>query len=145
VYVLGESYTVKIMPISQKQPYVELKDQQLLLYAAKGSAEAYRNVLHDFYRELLLERLPPLVNYWQQPLGVKAKEWRIKRMKTRWGSCNTKVGRLWFNLFLAEHPIECIEYVVLHELAHLLEPSHNSRFWGIVSTHMPDWKNRQWQ
>ncbi len=143
VFVLGTAYTVQIILDRTKKPHVELNDNLLLLYTHKNNRAAYNTILHEFYRGVLQEHIPPLIHYWQQPLGVTAQEWRIKRMKTRWGSCNTKAHRLWFNLFLAEHSIACIEYVVLHELAHLLEPSHNKRFWGIVAKHMPDWKARQ--
>ena len=73
-------------------------------------------------------------------MGITVGEWRIRKMKTRWGSCNTRAGRIWISLELAKKSIKCLEYVVVHEMAHLIEPSHNRRFWGILDNLMPNWR-----
>lgn len=94
-------------------------------------------------RARMAQAIPPLVARWEQALGVRVSAWGIKRMKTRWGSCNTATGRIWLNLELVRHPPECLDYVVLHEVAHLVERGHGERFKALLSLHMPDWKTRR--
>ena len=94
-------------------------------------------------RARMAEALPPLVARWEAALGVKVSAWGIKRMKTRWGSCNTATARIWLNLELVRHPPECLDYVVLHEVAHLVERGHGERFKALLTRHMPDWKARR--
>jgi predicted metal-dependent hydrolase len=73
-------------------------------------------------------------------MGVEVNSFRIKKMKTRWGSCNRKAGRIWFNLELAKKPAECLEYIVVHEMVHLLERGHNRVFYGYMDRFLPDWR-----
>jgi len=80
---------------------------------------------------------------WQPVLGVQVADWGVRRMKTKWGSCNARAHRIWLNLELAKKPVRCLEYLVVHELAHLVEPDHNSRFIAIMDTHMPKWRARR--
>ena len=77
---------------------------------------------------------------WEQITGLKANEWRTKYMKTRWGTCNIIAKRIWLNVQLAQKPPVCLEYVILHELTHLIEKHHNARFYGYVAKFMPDWQ-----
>lgn len=98
-------------------------------------AQAQKEKLHA----VLVEMLPP----WQARLVVTVNEWRIRRMRTRWGSCNPRAGRIWLSLALVSHPLPCIEYVLVHELLHLLEPSHNAHFKGLLDESLPDWRVRQ--
>lgn len=91
-------------------------------------------------RRELREAIPPLLAKWQPLIGVEARAWGIRRMKTRWGSCNVVAKRIWLNLELANRPPECLEYVVVHELIHLLERRHNARFYGFMDLYLPDWK-----
>jgi len=94
-------------------------------------------------RESLTAQIPGLLAQWEPILGVKAAQWRIRRMKTRWGSCNTRDKRIWLSLALADKPPRCLEYVLVHELVHLLEPSHNARFKSLMTQYLPDWKQRK--
>lgn len=91
-------------------------------------------------RAFLREEIGRLLPKWEERTGLHCSCWQIRDMKTRWGSCNTRTGKLWFALMLARQPEECVEYVVLHELAHLYEPSHNARFWAFLDLHMPEWR-----
>ena len=84
--------------------------------------------LDRFYRQELLKRMPDIFEKWQPIVGATAKEYRVRKMRTRWGSCNIHKARVWISLELIKYPLECLEYVVVHELTHLLEPSHNKRF-----------------
>lgn len=104
------------------------------------TAERREQVLHDFYRAELKRLLPELLDKWQPKLGVEARAWGIKRMKTKWGTCNIEVGRIWLNLELAKKPVQCLEYILVHELTHLLERHHNERFTGLLDQHLPQWR-----
>ncbi len=113
----------------------------LELYAPPGAGpERRREILDGWYRDRLKELIPPLAAKWEAALGVRAAEWGIKRMKTRWGTCNIRARRIWLNLELASRPAECLEYVVAHELAHLIERNHNARFHGILDRVLPEWR-----
>lgn len=95
------------------------------------------------HRRALQQAIPPLLARWEAALGVKAAAWGVKRMRSRWGSCNPQARRIWLSLELARHPAPCLDYVVLHEVAHLVEPGHGTRFKAILERHMPDWKARR--
>ena len=77
---------------------------------------------------------------WQQRIGVAVGSWGIKRMKTRWGTCNQRAGRIWLNSELIKKPVACIEYVVVHEMLHLVEPTHSDRFIALMNKHYPAWR-----
>lgn len=95
-----------------------------------------------FYRQQLARVMPELFDKWQPIVGAQAKETRIKKMHTRWGSCNTRAARIWLSVYLPAYPVECSEYVIVHELCHLHHPNHSRAFWQTVATAMPDY--RQW-
>ena len=97
-------------------------------------------VLRQWYRQRLKELIPQLLEKWQKLLGIQAGECRIKRMKTKWGTCNFKARRIWLNLELAKKPAQCVEYVMVHELVHLIERHHNDRFVSIMDQHLPQWR-----
>lgn len=126
-------------------PRVGLLDNAMLeMRVRPGTGRDERaDLLDAWYRERLKTSIPRLIAAWEPFLGVKVKEWRIRKMKTRWGSCSFRKGRIWLSLELAKKPMHCLEYVVVHEMAHLIEPSHNRRFWGILDRHMPDWRARR--
>ena len=93
-----------------------------------------------WYRERLRDIMEPMIVKWEKLLGVEVSEWRIRSMKTMWGSCNAQALRLWFNTELAKKPLSCIEYVVVHEMTHLLERHHNDRFVALLDRHLPTWR-----
>ncbi|WP_295433827.1 SprT family zinc-dependent metalloprotease [uncultured Thiodictyon sp.] len=110
------------------------------LVVRPGTDAAQREaILSRWHREQLKELIPPLLAKWQAALGVQVADWGIKRMKTRWGSCNPAARRVWFNLELAKKPVQCLEYIVAHELTHLLERHHDERFTALLDAHMPQW------
>ena len=104
------------------------------------SDEQKQFVLAEWYREQLKETVPGLVAKWEALLGVKVDKVFYRRMKTKWGSCNHYARHIRINTELAKKPPECLEYVVMHEMTHLLEPSHNSRFISLIDQFMPKWK-----
>ena len=100
-------------------------------------------VLEKWYRLQLHEAVQPLLDEWAPRLGVSVAEVRIRRMTTRWGSCNTRARRIWLNLELIKRSDACLEYVLVHELVHLLEGSHSQRFWRLMDEFMPQWRQHR--
>lgn len=122
-------------------PSVCVRDAELVLQVRPGADVAKRAaVLNAWYREVLGKELQVLVRKWEDRIGVRASRIVIQRMKSRWGSCNTRTGSIRFSLALANKPPACVEYVVVHELVHLLEPSHNRRFRALMGQYLPQWK-----
>ena len=95
----------------------------------------------DWYRKEMKKILPPIIQRWEIKSGLKVGSYGIKRMKTKWGSCNPVHKRIWVNLELIKKPINCIEYIVVHEMVHLLEPTHNENFISHMNRILPGWKN----
>jgi len=105
--------------------------------------ENRKKLLDEFYRHALKQEIPAIIKNWEEVLGIKVEEWRIRKMKTRWGSCNSREGRIWLNLELAKWPKICLEYVVVHEMLHLIEKHHNERFYQLLDTFHPKWKEAE--
>lgn len=104
--------------------------------------DAREAMLYRWYRARLRERIPEMVAKWEPRIGVTVADWRIRRMKTRWGTCNPEARRIWLNSELAKKPVSCLEYVVVHEMIHLIERSHNDRFRRTLDRVMPGWRTR---
>jgi hypothetical protein len=139
--VFGKSYRLEVIERRGRHEIKIDHDATLLLSVRPGTDTAYRRkVLHEWYRSLLKERIPVLLTQWETRIGVKTTDWGVKRMRTRWGSCNTRKKRIWLNLELAKKPPECLEYVLVHELVHLLERHHNARFKLLLSRFLPGWE-----
>jgi predicted metal-dependent hydrolase len=100
-------------------------------------------VLEAWYRAQIRARTPELLARWEATLGVRAGKMMVQRMRTRWGGCNPSTGVIRLNTDLARKPPECLEYILVHELAHLLEPTHNARFQGLMDHFLPDWRMRR--
>ena len=97
-------------------------------------------VLHQWYRKHLREQIPVLITKWQPKVGVRVAEWGIRKMKTRWGTCNVDAKRIWLNLELAKKPAICLEYILVHEMVHFLERHHNEIFKDLMDRLMPQWR-----
>lgn len=143
-YYRGRRYRLEVVD-AEETPRVALRGHQaLVLHVRPGStAEDREGLLQRWYRDRMRELLPRLLTKWQAKLGVEACEWGIKRMKTKWGSCNTTARRIWLNLELIKKPPACLEYVLVHELVHLLAPNHDERFLGLMDRHLPTWRRRR--
>ncbi len=123
------------------RPSVRLNGAVMLLQVRPGSNAVQRaQVLRAWHHTVLCEALPPLLLSWGARMGVRASGWSARRMKTLWGSCNPRTGHIRLNIELVTRPPELLEYVIAHELAHLIEPSHNKRFAAILDAHYPDWR-----
>ncbi|MBU2537223.1 MAG: M48 family metallopeptidase [Proteobacteria bacterium] len=139
-YVWGKRYLLKISERDQA-PFVELKHNRILLQARPGTDEKRRkDIMEGWYREQLKNAVPPLIAKWEPLLGIKVKRFFVQRMKTKWGSCNHSAGHIRLNTELAKKPPECLEYIVVHEMAHLQEPTHNDRFRALMDRFMPKWQ-----
>lgn len=140
-YFMGRRYRLRVHEGLGKQ-YVSIRGiASLDLFVNPGRCVEHREaVLLRWYRQQLNVLIPPMVAQWEKTLGVQANAWGIKRMKTKWGSCNSVSRRLWFNLELAKKPVQCLEYIVAHELAHLLERTHTERFKALLDRHFPNWQ-----
>lgn len=138
---LGQRYRLNVIH-HQAPPRIELGDDQTLdLYVREGSDSARRErVLLEWYRGQLKALIPPIIAQWEPVLGVQVSAWGVKRMKTRWGSCNIKARRIWLNLELAKRPIGSLEYVIVHEMVHFLERLHNERFFDYMDRFIPAWR-----
>jgi predicted metal-dependent hydrolase len=139
-YFLGQRYRLRVHEHEAPARVAVRGVASLDLFVRPGtSAEQREAVLLHWYREQLKALIPPLLEKWQPILGVQARAWGIKKMKTKWGSCNPTAKRLWFNLELAKKPVPCLEYIVVHELVHLLERNHTERFTALMDGFMPNW------
>jgi len=105
-----------------------------------ASRDKREQVLNDWYRRHMKSLVPDLIARWQPVIGVQVDDWGIKKMKTRWGSCNIQDHRVWLNLELAKKPPQCLEYVLVHEMVHLLECHHNYHFKALMEKFMPQWR-----
>jgi hypothetical protein len=112
------------------------------LFVRPGTSSEQREAaLLRWHREQLKALIPPLLSKWQPVIGVQAAAWGIKKMKTKWGSCNVDAHRVWINLELAKKPPQCLEYIVVHELVHLLERHHNDQFTALMDGFLPNWRS----
>jgi len=140
-YVQGKACRLNVIEQTGHAVVTLGEDATLELQVPVGTSSHQRAaVLDAWYRQRLREQLPALVKRWEPTLGVKVAEFRIKKMKTRWGTCNVAARRVWLNLELAKRPSACLEYVLVHEMVHLLEQSHNQRFWRLMDRFMPQWR-----
>jgi hypothetical protein len=140
-YYLGVRYLLKVVERDSK-PSVAIKHDNLILQVKPDTnAEQRQILLQEWYRAQLKALVPHYIAKWEKIMGVQVSEFGIKKMKTKWGTCNTAAKRIWINLELAKKPLECLEYIVVHEMVHLLERSHNARFIAYMNQFLPQWRN----
>lgn len=139
-YLWGRRYLLKVAEVNAPAS-VEIKHRQLVLRVRNAAYEAEKlTVLDDWYRERMKEVVPELIAKWERLMGVKVQGVLVRKMKTLWGSCSHERGTIRLNLELAKKPPECLEYIVVHELAHLLEPTHSQRFVALMDKFIPKWR-----
>jgi hypothetical protein len=142
-YVFGRRYRLRVIH-DPGRAMVKTRGRWMEMHVPQGASAAKRSrLLQGWYRERLRERALPLVLKWQHAIDVHLADWGIKRMKTKWGTCNPSAGRIWLNLELAKKPVQCLEYLIVHELVHLVERTHNERFIALMDEHLPNWKARR--
>ena len=140
LYLFGEPYRLSAESGSEK-PSVHLAGNTVILSIRPESTAGQREAcINEWYRGLLKEQIGILLPQWEEKTGLFCDSWHIRNMKTRWGTCNPKARRIWLNLHLAKKPPECLEYVILHELAHLKIPGHGRDFEAFLDRCMPEWR-----
>jgi predicted metal-dependent hydrolase len=139
-YVWGKRYVLEVVE-KDAVPSVVLADDRMLLQVRPGTGiRKQRAILDAWYRDTITQAIPGLIEKWEPVMGVKVARFFVRKMKTKWGTCNTRSCHIRLNSELAKKPPECLEYVVAHELVHLLESSHNKRFRALMGEFMPEWE-----
>jgi predicted metal-dependent hydrolase len=139
-YLWGRRHLLTVV-YNETKPFVSLDHKRIMLSIRPGSDRMKRaEVIHDWQKSLLHEVMPPLITKWERKLRVKVKSYFLQRMKTKWGSCNHKAGHIRLNTELVKKPKDLLEYVIVHEMAHLIEPTHSARFIAILDRHYPSWR-----
>lgn len=147
-YVSGESHYFNgkryLLEVQNHERYAKVKligiNKIQLWVKPDTSVEEKATIMKEWYRKQLKNQLPALIEKWEKVIGVKANDWGVKHMKTKWGACNTDDKRIWINLELSKKPISCLEYILVHELVHLHERNHNERFISLMDKFMPKWR-----
>lgn len=148
-YVSGESHYYQgkryILEIDEKDGYSKVLfngTKKIQMRVPAGSSVDFKSkVMKEWYRKQLKSQIPPLLEKWERILGVKSSDWGVKKMKTKWGSCNTDAARIWLNLELAKRKPSLLEYVLVHELIHLREKKHNKKFRMLMNKYLPKWEH----
>ena len=139
-YLWGRRYLLKVLHLDAK-PRVTIDHKRITLVLRPGSdAKKRAEVLHQWHKELLHGEIPPIIEKWEGKLGVQVAGYFLQKMKTRWGSCNHREGTIRLNTELVKKPKDLLEYVIAHELVHLIEPTHSERFVAILHEHYPSWR-----
>jgi len=140
-YVQGRRYRLTVIEDDGPASVCLPNNRMLALQVRPGTNRDQREaVLHRWYRQRLRAQIPPLIDKWEPEIGVTVAEWGIKKMKTRWGTCNVDARRIWLNLELAKKPALCLEFILVHEMVHFLERHHNERFRALMDRLMPPWR-----
>ena len=143
LYVWGHQYYLQV-EYNQKRNSLVLEGNKAILSVRKESTVKQREkFVNEWYRSLLKTEVEKYLPKWETITGLYCDSWQSKYMTTKWGTCNTSTRKIWLNLQLAKKTIECLEYVILHELTHLYEPSHNARFKAYLDSQMPEWRQIQ--
>jgi predicted metal-dependent hydrolase len=141
-YVWGRRYRLDVTDCIGTPSVCLRNNRTMALHVRRGATREKREaILHRWYRQLLRDELPKLIAKWQPLLQANVADWGIKKMKTRWGTCNKTARRIWLNLELAKKTPSCLEYVLVHEMVHLLERRHNDRFREYMDRLMPLWRS----
>lgn len=140
-YFWGKRYRLEVR-YENKPSSISLKGKNKIILSVRlhSNRTKRERVMMDWYRKELRAVASVLLVRWQKKIGVQVSGWGIKRMKTRWGTCNHKASRIWLNLELAKKPEHCLNFIIAHEMTHILERNHNDRFKAYMDTFMPRWR-----
>ena len=139
-YLWGRRYLLRVSE-EEAKPFIRLSHRAIMLSVRPGSSWVKRaSVMHEWHKSLLHGAVPELIARWEPKLGVDVAGYFLQRMKTKWGSCNHRAGTIRLNTELVKKPKDLLEYVVVHEMLHLVEPTHSERFLGLMSENYPAWR-----
>lgn len=139
-YLWGHRYLLAVQEVDAK-PSVSLDHRRMTLKVRPGSSQAKRaEIMHEWHKALLHEVVPPIIRKWEKRLRVSVGAYFLQRMKTKWGGCNPKAKNIRLNTELVKKPKDLLEYVIVHEMIHLIEPTHSERFLVLLTEHYPTWR-----
>lgn len=140
-YFQGRRYRLRVVE-EESAPRIKVNGSSTMELRVRPGTDGKKReqILNRWYRERLRAELPELIAKWEPVIGVKIAGWGIKKMKTKWGTCSIEARRIWLNLDLAKKPPQCLEYILVHEMVHLLERHHNDRFKELMDRFMPPWR-----
>ena len=140
-YFQGNRYLLNVI-YSDSPVKIHIRNKKIMdLYVPKDSNQEYREkVMTAWYRVQIKKEILPMVEKWEEIIGEKVFEYRVRKMKTMWGSCNSNARRIWLNLELIKKPKHCLEYIIVHEMVHLIERHHNGNFVSLMDGYMPNWR-----
>ncbi|WP_097462086.1 M48 family metallopeptidase [Mangrovitalea sediminis] len=139
-YLWGRRYLLEVVEKDEK-PSVKLDHKRVLLSVRPGSDRIKRaEIIHEWHKKILHGAIPSIIAKWEKKLGVQVSGYYLQRMKTKWGSCNYRAGNIRLNTELVKKPKDHLDYIILHEMAHLIEPTHSERFLAILNKHYPGWR-----
>jgi predicted metal-dependent hydrolase len=139
-YLWGRRYLLNVEE-KEARPCIKLDHKRITLMVRPGSSPEKRaQVMHEWHKRQLHEAVPPLIKRWESKLEVTVNKYYLQRMKTNWGSCNHRAGNIRLNTELVKKPRDLLEYIIVHEMAHLIEPTHNEHFIALLDKHYPGWR-----
>ena len=139
-YLWGKPYRLQVVYEGNRYQITKMPNKIILIAPKRATKETKEKAFNEWYREELKRVLEGVVSRCEAKTNIRANEYRIKNMRTKWGTCNIDKKRIWVNLQLAKKPVECLEYIVIHELVHLIEKNHTHRFHALVEKFYPTWK-----
>jgi predicted metal-dependent hydrolase len=140
-YFFDKKFSLEVLE-QKGRARVMIDEDKIILFIKKDfTLKEKKKLFEDFYRNNLKKIIPNYIKKWEEKMNLKVAEFGIKKMKTRWGTCNIKDRRIWINLELAKKPIACLEYIVVHEMVHLLEKNHTKKFFSYMDKFLPNWQN----
>ena len=141
-YYFGTRYLLNVVETTGKQ-HIELRGNKYIdLYVRpESTVEKREKIMYDWYRQSLKKIIPAYIKKWEEIMRVTVNDWGVKLMKTKWGTCNVKDKRIWINLELAKKNPRCLEYIIVHEMVHLLERHHNKKYKAYMDKFLPNWKS----
>ncbi|SET30043.1 hypothetical protein SAMN05660297_01983 [Natronincola peptidivorans] len=138
----GSSYALNVIETTGKQRVEMRNSNSMDLYVRpESTVEKRQKIMNEWYRNHLKTVIPDYIEKWEDTMEVSVNSWGVKRMKTRWGTCNPAAKRIWINLELAKKSPRCLEYIIVHEMVHLLERNHNARFKEYMDKFLPNWRS----
>lgn len=140
-YFQGRAYLLNLVPHTGAAKVMLHNHEEIHLYIKENaSREQKETAMNEWYRTELKKLIPELLQKWETKMGVQVKDWGVQKMRTKWGTCNIEEARILLNLELAKKSIQCLEYIIVHEMTHLLERHHNANFLFYMDRHLPNWK-----
>lgn len=144
-YLWGRRYRLKVIESARTKGLSIQSDALVLNVHRQSTVEQREALFNEWYRKELKSKIPNLIGLWQERIGVELSSWQVKNMRTKWGTCNVKDRRIWLNLQLAKKPVECLEYIIVHELCHLIQKDHSHAFTELMDRYLPGWQATQKQ